>query len=37
MTGLLIIDGSVHVSQFWPSVESDGDTVKLANSFQVSL
>ena len=30
MTGLLIIDGSVDVSQFWPSGESDGDTVKFA-------
>jgi endonuclease YncB( thermonuclease family) len=28
MTGLLIIDGSVDVSQFWPTGESDGDTVK---------
>ena len=30
MTGLLIIDGSVDVSQFWPGGKSDGDTVKFA-------
>ena len=29
MTGILVIDGAVDVSQFWPSGESDADTVKL--------
>jgi endonuclease YncB( thermonuclease family) len=29
MTGLLLIDGTVDVSQFWPHGESDADTVKL--------
>jgi endonuclease YncB( thermonuclease family) len=29
MSGLLMIDGSVDVSQFWPTGESDADTVKL--------
>jgi endonuclease YncB( thermonuclease family) len=28
MSGLLLIDGSVDVSQFWPTGESDADTVK---------
>lgn len=28
MTGLLAIDGSVNVSQFWPEGDSDADTVK---------
>ena len=28
MTGILVIDGAVDVSQFWPSGESDADTVK---------
>jgi endonuclease YncB( thermonuclease family) len=30
MTGMLLIDGNVDVSQFWPSGESDADTVKLS-------
>jgi endonuclease YncB( thermonuclease family) len=29
MTGLLIVDGTVDVAQFWPAGESDADTVKL--------
>ena len=29
MPGLLLIDGSVDVTQFWPNGESDADTVKL--------
>jgi endonuclease YncB( thermonuclease family) len=28
MTGILVIDGTVDVAQFWPSGESDADTVK---------
>src|SRR5262245_54575613 len=30
MTGLLIVAGTVDASQFWPSGDSDADTVKLA-------
>jgi hypothetical protein len=29
MTGVLVVDGAVDVSQFWPSGESDANTVKL--------
>ena len=29
MSGLLLVEGSVDVSQFWPGGESDADTVKL--------
>jgi endonuclease YncB( thermonuclease family) len=29
MSGVLTVDGAVDVSQFWPSGESDADTVKL--------
>jgi len=32
MTGVLLIDGAVDVSQFWPSGDSDADTVKLTIS-----
>lgn len=32
MTGVLVIDGTVDVAQFWPSGEEDADTVKLALS-----
>lgn len=32
MTGVLVIDATVDVAQFWPSGESDADTVKLTLS-----
>src|SRR5262245_57677079 len=33
-SGLLIVNGTIPLNQFWPSGESDGDTVKVKLSGQ---